>query len=422
MSLTWCESVGWSGILGYWTTDVREDGVDISVSAPGTSFDLIPVSADQGHTALPATLLQRYTVGGANAIQGVVATPGVFGMAVVNTTQGHTVAAPTQVQQYTLGAANATQSHTSTPAVIGLNVGAPTMGHSVAAPTIQMFAVFGVANAVVECNASPVVMSKHVLAANAITECNAGAPELFSLTNIGDRQLWLSPESGVVVTATNRITTWTGKAGSQNATNVRLSSMPFHVSAVQNGFNVVEFRTNPPDGRLFATNVAAGSALSQSGASPYSFGWVGKVSAASGGQRLFQWGVTSGTTTQLHTVQVSSNYHVRDAGNNATNSSARTFGSVPTTPMVLRGVYSNGNISMWQNGVNIANALKVSGIGNKAVGAAPMILIGGDGTTNPASTFNGWVAEFIVTTSVLSSSEGREMDKLLGAKYGITIT
>jgi hypothetical protein len=464
MSITYGEGVGWATLLAFWTNDLGDDGVDISVSGGGTVTDLIAVSADMIANGLGVGITQRHVIGGANATLGNVATPVNFPIPVVAATMGHTVAAPAQVQQYTLLAVvPATLGGSATSSIIGMNVGSPIMGHTVVAPTqLQTFPITPVAAIHGHTVAAPGQTQLHVLpvtlaaqghtatpvpkgltvvpatmihdglavslvqvtpgmgVANASMDHSVAAPELFTLTQLGPQRLWLAPESGVVVSATNRITQWTGKNGTQNATNTRLSAMPYHTSAVQNGYNVVEFRGTEIDGRLFATNVAAASALAQSGASQWTLGIVCRHSGASGGHKMFQWGVASASTTQVLYLSTSANYRLVDAGNNATNSSGATFGSVSTTdPIVLRMTY-NGNLNVWQDGVQIVTNAKVSGIGNKAIGAAPMITIGADGVGGNA--WQGWIAEMYVVSTVANSSQGREMDKLLGAKYGIAIT
>jgi hypothetical protein len=147
MSITYGEGVGWATLLAFWTNDLGDDGVDISVSGGGTVTDLIAVSADMIANGLGVGITQRHVIGGANATLGNVATPVNFPIPVVAATMGHTVAAPAQVQQYTLLAVvPATLGGSATSSIIGMNVGSPIMGHTVVAPTqLQTFPITPVA-------------------------------------------------------------------------------------------------------------------------------------------------------------------------------------------------------------------------------------------------------------------------------------
>jgi hypothetical protein len=139
MSITYGEGVGWATLLAFWTNDLGEDGVDISVSGGGTVTDLIAVSADMIANGLGVGITQRHVIGIANAVQGVSADPAVFGMAIVNGTMGHTVAAPGQTQLHSLVAVGASMIHNADRAVQGVVLQSvpATMGHEVAAPTQQ---------------------------------------------------------------------------------------------------------------------------------------------------------------------------------------------------------------------------------------------------------------------------------------------
>ena len=120
MSVTYCESVGWATVLAFWTNDLGEDGLDISVSGGGGANDLVVVAADMIHNGLAAAITQRHVIGGANAIMGVSADPAVFALPAVPGTMGHTVAAPGLVQQHSLIAVNADMIHNADRAVQGV--------------------------------------------------------------------------------------------------------------------------------------------------------------------------------------------------------------------------------------------------------------------------------------------------------------
>jgi hypothetical protein len=129
MSLQFCLSVGWLGLVGLGD----RLGVELAVSGAGlgpSEFDIF--DPEMGHTALAIAITQLHALGGANAIMGVSADPAVFALPAVPGTMGYTVAAPGLVQLHNLIAVNADQGHTATVAVQGVVlVGvAATMGHT----------------------------------------------------------------------------------------------------------------------------------------------------------------------------------------------------------------------------------------------------------------------------------------------------
>jgi hypothetical protein len=151
MSVVYCEGVGWASLLAFWTNDIGEDGVDISVSGGGTVTDLVVVSPDMIYNGLGVGITQRHVVGIANAVQGVSADPAVFAMPVVPATMGHTVAAPGQTQLHILPVVAGEMGHTATIAVQGVVIiaVAGTMGHEVAAPSIEHLVVTGAGSATI---------------------------------------------------------------------------------------------------------------------------------------------------------------------------------------------------------------------------------------------------------------------------------
>jgi hypothetical protein len=137
MSVVYCEGVGWASLLAFWTNDIGEDGVDISVSGGGGAGDLTVVAAEMIHNGLGVGITQRHVIGGANAIMGVSADPAVFALPAVPGTMGHTIAAPGLVQQHSLIAVAAEMIHTADSAVQGVVIAAlnATQGHTADAVT-----------------------------------------------------------------------------------------------------------------------------------------------------------------------------------------------------------------------------------------------------------------------------------------------
>jgi hypothetical protein len=151
MSVTYGEGVGWATLLAFWTNDLGDDGVDISVSGGGTVTDLVVVAADMIVNGLGVGITQRHGVGIANAIQGVSADPVSFPMPVVPATMGHTADPVDFTQNHTLITVNADQGHTATIAVQGVVLipVAGAMGHEVAAPSIEHLVVMGAGSATI---------------------------------------------------------------------------------------------------------------------------------------------------------------------------------------------------------------------------------------------------------------------------------
>jgi hypothetical protein len=166
MSVTYGEGVGWATLLAFWTNDLGDDGVDISVSGGGTVTDLVVVAADMIVNGLGVGITQRHGVGIANAIQGVSADPVSFPMPVVPATMGHTVAAPGQTQLHILTAVAGTMGHTATIAVQGVVLQSvpATMGHEVVAPTQQQnFPITPVAAEMIHNGLGVGITQRHVL-------------------------------------------------------------------------------------------------------------------------------------------------------------------------------------------------------------------------------------------------------------------
>jgi hypothetical protein len=170
MSVVYCEGVGWASLLAFWTNDIGEDGVDISVSGGGGAGDLTAVAAEMIHNGLAAAITQRHVIGGANAIMGVSADPAVFALPAVPGTMGHTIAAPGLVQQHSLIAVAAEMIHTADSAVQGVVIAAlnATQGHTADAVTdIEEFqGAMVVGNPDQGHTATPIILVKNLVNVN----------------------------------------------------------------------------------------------------------------------------------------------------------------------------------------------------------------------------------------------------------------
>jgi hypothetical protein len=243
------------------------------------------------------------------------------------------------------------------------------------------------------------------------------APTIFSpnqLSLLG----WYAEQ--VTVTA-GRVAQWTDKSG--NATHliqVSASAMPIHVSAVAdlNSRNALRWQSNFDTMLTMRSVTAAVCAIGVSGLAPWSGAMVFENSAVAGVQTIFHVnGVTAGTSRQFRTS--AGRYQFREVG---AATSVQDFGSSKTTPVVLRWQWTSGRASAWENGVQILTSAKVSANDNNNAGSwgSPIISIGQQ--ADISNTFTGHIAELLFAATAWSSSQGRELDKLLGAKYGITIT
>jgi hypothetical protein len=267
-----------------------------------------------------------------------------------------------------------------------------------------------------------ILWAQPVRMANAEMGHTVAAPEIFSPDSLADLKLWLAPESGVVVSG-NRVEQWNDKSGLANhATNSVSASMPYAISALAdlNGHNAVRFASTDVGRKLFATNAGAVSAVAASGLSKYSGAIVVEASSIGASMRVLQVGITSAVNSSIRIVAYTAagKYAITEAVGATTT--AQALGSSKLTPVVLRWSWSSGNAAVWENGVQVLTTAKMSAGSNNAIGATPMMIIGAAG--NDTALMQGHVAEVIVGSTAWSSAQGRELDKLLGAKYGIAIT
>jgi hypothetical protein len=170
MSVVYCEGVGWASLLAFWTNDIGEDGVDISVSGGGGVSEFDPFDAEQGHTALAIGVTQRHVIGGANAIMGVSADPAVFAMPAVPGTMGHTAEPVDFTQNHILPAVAGEMGHTATVAAQGVVIAAlnAIQGHTADAVTdIEEFqGAMVVGNPDQGHTATPIILVKNLVNVN----------------------------------------------------------------------------------------------------------------------------------------------------------------------------------------------------------------------------------------------------------------
>jgi hypothetical protein len=420
-----------------WGNQSQGFGVHASAASVG---DLGIASSEMPHLGLAVTLAQSVVLPVANATQGHLA-ENIYNLGVANAIQGHTVAAPGQTQLQILVVVSDEQGHTATPNILVKNlvgVGAE-MPHEATPDTLVKNVLM--ANAILGHEGTALQMTLTVDSATmghnglAVEFPVGGAANLtvvagtmphdglgvegFSPTQLADLQLWLSPESGYVVSGAV-VEQWNDKSGLDNhATNPVCASMPYMVSAApgMNNYNTVRFSTVAPGKKMYANNAAAVCAMASSALSSWSTAIVTQTSATGLTQHLLQLGAASGTS-QIRQVQVIGNhYSIREL---AVASTTMSTGSAKLTPVVLRWTIHSARASLWENGVVVTADGKLSATSNFAIGAAPQIIFGVRG--DDVQPYSGHITEVIMAATAWSSSQGRELDKLLGAKYGITIT
>jgi hypothetical protein len=420
--------------------DLRSQAFGVHASAASFN-DLSMASAEMGHLGLGVGIVQAQLVTPVNALMGHLA-ENIYNMGVANATQGHTVAAPGQTQLHILPAVGTEQGHTATPIVLVKNLPAAnaSMGHEATPDTLAKVVL--AANATQGHTATPVpigltvvnatmgheglgvalVANQNMLTVVAGNMIHDGfSTEIFSPSTLPDLKLWLAPESGVSVTA-SRVTQWNDKSGLNNhATQTISAAMPHPISAVSdlNGFNAVRF--NAANGhRLYAGNVAAVCAIAQSSRSNYSGAIVIECSTVEFTQVWVRSGQASGAGGTTRRIGQTTNNIWFYENTDGVVTTALAVGSTQVTPFVVRWTWTSGHVSAWKNGTAFATDQRVSAGGNVILGAAPHISIGSDG--DGTNAFFGHIAEVIIGATAWSSSQGRELDKLLGAKYGIAIT
>jgi hypothetical protein len=422
-----------------WGNQSQGFGVHASAASVG---DLGIASSEMPHLGLAVTLAQSVVLPVANATQGHLA-ENIYNLGVANAIQGHTVAAPGQTQLQILVVVSDEQGHTATPNILVKNlvgVGAE-MPHEATPDTLAKNVLM--ANAILGHEGTALQMTLTVDSATmghnglAVEFPVGGAANLtvvagtmphdglgvegFSPTQLADLKLWLAPESGVVVSATNFIEQWNDKSGLGNhAVQPISANMPRHVSALAdlNSHNAVRFNNPVGAMRLYATNAGAVSAVAASGLSQTSGVIVFESSAPTLGQVLYQAGLASANTDFRRLSLNAGRYRIQEAIVGVA-SAADTSVSAKATPVVFRWSWASGRVHAWENGAAALTDAVVSAGSNAAIGATPHISLGSD--PGGGNIFFGHVAEVIVASTVWSSSQGRELDKLLGAKYGIDI-
>jgi hypothetical protein len=419
--------------------DLRSQAFGVHASAASFN-DLSMANPIMGHLGLGVAIVQAQVITPVNALTGHLA-ENIYNMGVANATQGHTVAAPAQTQLHILPAVAAEQGHTATPNVLSKTLLAAnaSMGHEATPDTLAKVVL--AANATQGHTADSIPIGLTVVNATmghnglAVEFPTGGAANLtvvsdimdhaglavegFSPTQLADLKLWVAPESGYVVSGAV-VEQWNDKSGLNNHLfNSVSAGMPIMVSGALNGHNALKFNNNVK--KMYAVNVAAVSAMAASGLSSLNMAMVVHTSVINAAQRILTVGITSGASNSQRSLNFTNagKYNINEAVGATTT--AKTFGSAQlNVPVVLRWNWSSGHATFWENGVAVSASAKLSAGSNNTIGASAMIIFGAAG--GDTSPFQGHVTEIILAATAWSSSQGRELDKLLGAKYGIAIT
>jgi hypothetical protein len=263
-----------------------------------------------------------------------------------------------------------------------------------------------------------IVGGDHFLAAAPQMVPNVGAPGMFSPPNQNDLIAWYAPESTVAVTA-GRVSQWNDKSGRGNhVAQVSASKMPTHASAAVNGLNALTFT---PAGASILWDRSADWATINATDHAFSVVAVQRTASASASQVSLAFSTTAADNSFTGISVVNAGYRLfrNDTGGVDVT---RTFSSFTSAWAVHLCNYFGTTFEYHINGVTVtAGSFDVN-----AFTSANTFSIGGLilASFNPAGTsfLDGQIAEVLVYATAMTSSNARELDKLLGAKYAITIT
>lgn len=438
MSVGYGSGVGKERVIRW---DLRSQAFGVHASA-ATFNDLSMGNPEMGHLGLGVAMTQSQVTDGANAIMGHLA-ENIYDLGAANATLGHTVAAPGQTQLQILVVVSDEQGHTGTPVVLTKNLPAVVaeMPHE-ATPNILSKVVLA-ANATQGHEGTALQMTLTVDSAtmghNGLAVAFGGdtanltvvagtmphdglGVEQFSPSQLADLVLWLAPDSVTSVTA-NRVAQWSDKSSFANhMTQVSASGMPLFVSAVANGYNIVEFDKNTAPletRRLRSTVTAAVSAFATSVMQTRSGAIVVRVSAALSTQRYFTAGRSVNTGIHAQWLQNSNTggyqYIVVTTG----TTRSTNFAAVTAGAHLIRWEIVSSRGNFWLDGA-VATAGANLSAATTDFSQGSFFTLGG--TSDAVQGLGGWISEVVIGATAWTSSQGRELDKLLGAKYGITIT
>lgn len=224
----------------------------------------------------------------------------------------------------------------------------------------------------------------------------------FNARSIANLVLWLDANDTSTVTVETGVKVWADKSGGgKNFTQDTLNSQPAY-TATLNGKRVVSF--NGSSNQLNnATNIINNANMTMF--------VVGQRSSGSfGGYITSIDSVFSGDVSPAVLIN-STNIAVRgDSGTLASASGGFTG------PAVITGVVTN-----WAPSLFVAGAFVQSQAAGGTPGALNVRTAIGTYRIAAANFLNGYIAEIICYTRVLSTSERQTVERYLGRKWGLTV-
>jgi hypothetical protein len=248
------------------------------------------------------------------------------------------------------------------------------------------------------------------------------APELFSIPNLQAVAAWYGPESTVTVSAT-KVLSWGNRVSAGSPlVHPGVTETPVHSSAAQNGLNALKFFNGGQFTRLrVAGSDPVATAVLSSANKNLSLTIVANVSSFGENNNiensLLSIGHEDFNNSYLMIAVCGAAFVV--SHNGATQQKRFKMGSAGSDWHIMRLVKTGSAGAFYVDGALVssmdlsvdpfAQAVNHYSIGNRYAGGT--------------STYhNGYIGEIVIQATAMSSSQGRELDKLLGAKWGITIT
>lgn len=220
-------------------------------------------------------------------------------------------------------------------------------------------------------------------------------------TGASSRTVTLGPNGlGAYVTVTQRnVSAWADQSGSGNhATQGTASRQPLYVESAVNGHPALYFSGNAPADALTTEAFTRNQ--------PHTALVCGFWTANPGANEYFIDGLSQNTAVLRK--EPGANLFGGYAGT-VLNGDATTI----NVPFVGAGVFNGASSLVALNGTETAGAL---GVRN-----ASGVTIGADGGGTYAAPLYGYIAEVILYNRALAQAERRQVERYLGARYGITV-
>jgi len=255
--------------------------------------------------------------------------------------------------------------------------------------------------------------SKLYLGATEVTKAYLGASEVYSSgaaawtpASLGaDLALWLDADDASTITLNgSNVSQWDDKSGNtRHATQATAADQPTYTLSGLNGKPVLTFSSD--------TLTINTSGIPQ----PYNIFLLGRSNTN------FVPFFLDGTTS-ANRVMMGHNPNATGDIGRAFIGSGSTFFLAPSgssfaynAPGILGGEYNGTNSQMFANGSTVAN-------GNAGSTAIQSLLLGNRYVTasGGATFLNGYIGEFLVVSSTLSTADRQKLEGYLAHKWGLT--